>query len=312
MIRNVFTVLLILTTVLSAQNEMHKTFPAKSKVQLKMVSGDCIIETGSSSEIKVDIQLHGDVSEYFEPEFSETGNTLKIREYWHGSSHGGVTWRITVPAETEIDFSSASGELSVSGIQAEIEAGTASGDISLNSVKGNLDISTASGDIGIDNCTGEFDISTASGEIEVDNSQGEFDMSTASGEIKIKTCEGAFELSCASGEIEAKKIILKEESSFSTASGDIEVVLGHSPDVDISLSAASGDVLLDYAGNEVRGYFEFSARKRSGRIVSPFDFDREEEVERHEDEYQIKSFSRSGKKPVITLETSSGRAELRK
>lgn len=312
MIRSMFLFIFILATALSAQNEIHKTFPAKSKLVLKLVSSDCYIETGGADEIKVDIQGQGDLSEYFEPEFSETGNTLKIREYWHGSSHGGVTWRITAPASTEIDFSSASGELSLTGITANIEAGTASGDITLSAVKGNLEISAASGDIEINSSSGEFDVSTASGQIRMENSQGEFDMSTASGDMKIRDSEGAFDLSCASGDIEARKIILKEESSFSTASGDIEVVPGKSPDVDISLSAASGNVLLDYAGNEVHGYFEFSTKKRSGRIVSPFSFDREEEIELHHDDYLIKSFSRSGNTPVIKLETSSGRAELRK
>jgi DUF4097 and DUF4098 domain-containing protein YvlB len=293
-------------------NKLHKTFPVKKEVELKITSGDCIVKTGSTDEIIVDMVSDVRPEGSFEPEIRETGNTLKIRERWHGSSSGHVTWTITVPPETDFEFSAASGDLSISGLKSKLETSTASGEITIENCTGEFNCSAASGDISLSASQGEFDISTASGDVNVENSSGEFDISTASGEIKVNDVTGLFELSCASGEIDAKKIIIEEEGSFSTASGDIKVILARSPEVDVTLSAASGDVELDYNGNEITGYFEFSANKRRGRIVSPFDFDKEEEIDRHDEIYLLKSFTKGSSKPFITLETSSGKAVLKK
>ena len=135
--------------------------------------------------------------------------------------------------------------------------------------------------------------------------------STASGDIRIRNSQGFFELSCASGDIDASNITIQEESSFSTASGDVEVKLAASSEFDLDFSAASGDVTLDYNGNDIIGYFEFSAKKRSGNIRSPIDFDREEEYGRNGDEYMRKSFSKGGLTPKIYISTASGRATLK-
>ena len=313
-ILNVILMTGLFFSILYAQedNKLHKTFPAKKGVELKITSGDCIVKTGSDNEIIVDMVSDVRPEGSFQPEIRETGNTLKIRERWHGSSSGRVTWTITVPVKTEFEFSAASGDLTVSGLQSKLETSTASGEITIEDCSGEFNCSTASGDVSISGSKGEFDLSTASGDVDVENSGGEFDISTASGEIKIDDATGAFELSCASGEIDAKRIVVEDEGSFSTASGDVKVVLAKSSTVDLSLSAASGAVVLDYNGNEVKGFFEFSANKRRGRIVCPFDFDKEEEIERHGETYLLKSFTRGGSQPFISLETSSGKAELKK
>ena len=309
----VFFLFIFLSASLFAQGKsLNKKFEAKKKVELKVSSGDCTVKTGNADEILVDVTFDVEPEDAFKPDFRETGNSLKIKEQWRGSSHGRVSWTVTIPKETEFEFSAASGDLLVAGITKGIEASTASGDITIENASGEFDISTASGDVTLESLKGVFDISTASGDVEADGISGEMDMSTASGEIKINDASGSFELSCASGEIEARDITVEDEGSFSTASGDIDVKLAKSATVDLNLSAASGDVTLDYNGNELKGYFELSARKRRGRISAPYSFDKEEEFEQHGDVYMIKSFKRGGSTPVITIETSSGRATLKK
>jgi len=165
------------------------------------------------------------------------------------------------------------------------------------------------GDISLENVQGDADLSTASGDIKARRLKGKIEMSTASGDIKISEAEGSLELSCASGDIEADKVILKEASSFSTASGDVEVGLAQSPVDDLELSSASGDIALDYNGNDLKGYFECTVQKEHGRIIAPVTFRKEEEFERHGETYIQRSFSR-GEKPKIILETSSGSIRL--
>jgi DUF4097 and DUF4098 domain-containing protein YvlB len=329
----VFIVILLLSwsySMAGGQSELHKRFENKESVEISTVSGDCVIRSHSSDEILVDIVYDEDLEGIVEFKFHERSSSLIMNEKWKHSGMGEITWTLTVPAETEIDFSTASGDLRVSDVSADIEATTASGDIEIEKANGEIEISVASGDLFISNANGEIELSAASGDIEVENSggeielstasgdieasglDGEIDLSTASGEIEINDSHGIFDLSCASGDINAEGIKIEGMSEFSTASGDVEVVLAESCKYDLELSAASGDVVLDYNGNELKGYFEMEARKRKGRIDCPFEFDKEEEFERNGTTYMRKSFSRGGDSPEIHLSTASGSVKLKK
>lgn len=298
--------------IYAQEEEIHKTFKATRIVRINTVSGDCIVKKGSADKIVVDLVYSVEPEGAFEPEFRESGNVLRLKERWTGrNTSGRVTWTLTVPSSTEIEFSTASGDLSVAGMTKSIEANTASGSVTVENSEGEFDFGTASGDITVEDVQGEFDLSTASGEIEAYNIRGEIDFSTASGDIDVNDSRGFFDLSCASGEIKASNIIIEEESSFSAASGDVDVKLAESSEYDLELSAASGSVTLDYNGNPIEGYFEFTARKRRGRIVSPIKFDKEEEFERNEQTYMRKSFTKGSSTPKVYLSTASGRAILR-
>jgi len=319
-----------LTETLSAK-ELHKTFSGIKAVELSTVSGDCVIQTHTSSEVIVDVMYEVDPEGALEFEFKESGKTLVIKEKWQrGSSRSDVEWTLTVPADTEIEFSIASGDITASGLTGGIDASTASGDIDLSDMKGDMEISTASGDADLANLQGDIEISTASGDISVENAGGKIELSTASGDIEaeglrdgidlsvasgdieISDSKGAFDISSASGDIDAKGIVITGDSDFSVASGDIELVLAKTCGFDLELSSASGNVVLDYGGNEVKGFFEFTAHKRRGKIVCPFDFDNEEEYEEHGETYVRKSFSKGGDTPRIELSTASGKAVLKK
>jgi DUF4097 and DUF4098 domain-containing protein YvlB len=302
-------IFLVAMNIHAQGEEVHKTFGAKQSVRINTVSGNCTVKKGSSDNVIVDLVYDVDPEGAFEPEIRESGNTLRIKERWHGShSSGHVEWTITVPPTTEIEFSTASGDLSVEGLTHSIKANTASGEITVKNSEGELKISTASGDVTIQDTRGEFDISTASGGIDAVKIQGTMEMSTASGDIDVEDSKGSFELSCASGSVEASNILIEEESSFSTASGKVRVSLAKSSEFDLELSSASGSATLDYHGNPVKGAFEFTARKDRGRIVSPFKFDKEEEFERYDQIYIRKSFTKGGGMPRITISTASGRA----
>lgn len=288
------TLFLVLGTALAREKEkIHKEFAKKESLDISTVSGDCIIKQSSSEKITVEVVYAVSPSESFKPDIKERKNSIKIKERWSGShSSGNVTWTIYIPPGTEVEFSTASGDLTVEDVNNKIEA------------------STASGDIDIRNTSGEFDCNTASGDIKVENSQGEMEFNTASGDIEIGHSTGIFELSCASGDIDANDITIKDESSFSTASGDVNIKLAQSSEYDLNLSTASGDVILDYNGQQIKGFFEFTAKKNSGRISSPIHFDNEEEFERNGKKYIRKSFTKNGGSPKIELETASGTVKL--
>jgi DUF4097 and DUF4098 domain-containing protein YvlB len=296
----------------SGENPSSKTFPAKKVVEINTSSGDCIIKGGAVDKITVDLEVKVEPADAFNPEFLERADRLIINEKWYGRSHGSVIWKITVPVKTEIELETASGDISLEGLTSDVEIQTASGDVTVEQYKGGLELETASGDIILTGCEGEFEISSASGDINISRIEGNIELSSASGDIDIEDSQGGFELETASGDIQAIRLDMQSASEFSAASGDIEIVLSNSPANSLSLSSASGDIILDYNGNPLKGRFEFTTRRHRGEIDAPVTFDKEETSEAHGKEYVKKTFTASGNEPLITLETVSGQITLRK
>ncbi len=308
-------VMLVLTgltvVVFGAEKRLEKSFTGIDEINIKTVSGDCIVRPARGHQVIVGVVYDVDKEKAFEPQITQRGETLNIRERWYGSSSGDVRWSIGVPDGIKVDFSTASGDIRVEDIKVELEAGTASGDIALYRTKGEIEAGTASGDVMIESASGEFDISTASGDIEVNDVDAELELSTASGDIEVENAEGDFDLSSAGGDIEAENVTLKEDASFSAASGSVLVVLDESATFDLDISSASGDAVLDYNGNPLKGRFVVSARKERGEIVSTVAFNEKNEIDRNGTVYIEKSYSKGGDSPVVRIETSTGRAELK-
>ncbi|UCD38812.1 MAG: DUF4097 family beta strand repeat protein [Fidelibacterota bacterium] len=302
----------LLSAPLYAQEEaISKTFKNINQLDVRIVSGDCIIEAGKGNEVTVDL-VYDYSPDCFEPEFSADGNRLRLRERFerYRNCSGYSEWTITVPKGIDIDFSSASGDLSLTGCEGEYFLESASGRIEIESCQGEFEIENASGRVEIMDSDGEFSIDNASGRIRMEDVSGRFELDNASGNIDVVNVRGEFEVDNASGDIEAVEILIEDESNFDTASGDVIITLAKSPEHDVALESASGDVVLNYGGNKVVGFFEFTARADRGRIISPYKFDVEEEYERGNRVYERKSFTRGKGEPEILLRTSSGRAEL--
>lgn len=273
--------------------ELSETYDNIDRIKIKTVAGDCIISKGEGKTVTLEVVNSYRPRDSFEPRARVSGNTLRLTESIHGSNSGSSTWTLTVPDGIEIEFSTASGNMSVTGLD------------------GYFGASTASGDVDFENCSGEWDISTASGEITVDNCQGEFSLSSASGDIMVDNCRGEFNVSTASGSVEAEGVVLNDESSFSTASGEVDVALGKSAEYDINVGSASGSAVLDFGGHPIQGLIEMESKIRSGRIDCPFDFDDEETFRRGGDKYIRKTVTKGSDTPSIRIGTSSGRAVLR-
>lgn len=318
-------------TAYGSEKKIEKRFSGIKAVDIETVSGDCTVKKHSSDEVLIEVIYDSSLGDVVEFKFSEHSGSLSMEEDWEGSGSGNIKWMIMLPADTDVEFSSASGDFSASGISGDLEGSAASGDFELENLGGSVEISVASGDIDIRDSSGDIEISTASGDINIENCRGDIelsaasgdieasgiessdiDMSAASGDIDISEAKGRFDLSVASGDVEAEGIEITGDSDFSTASGGVRLILAASPGAGIDLSTASGDVLLDYQGNAMMGYFEFTARKGRGRIRAPYDFDNEEEFRKDGRTYLKKSFSREGDSPRIFLSTASGKVELKK
>jgi len=256
--------------------EIARAYAGKETVSIRTVSGGCQVRVGPDDSIRVHLEHAHVPPGVFEARFGERERSLLLEEVFDGSTSSGYsTWTVTVPAGTTIEFSSASGDLEIEGLEGGVEASIASGDVEIRHFQGELQINTASGDVDLEEISGALQIHTASGEIEITD------------------------------------VTLEAESSFASASGDVEVKLARSAAHDLSVASASGDAILDYDGNAILGRFVFTAKVNGGRIVSPFAFDSEERFTQHEELYDRKSFTRDGDTPTVTIATASGKAQLR-
>lgn len=310
--------------------EISKSFKDVKSIKIKTVSGDCIIDKSAGNEVKVTVSYTYSGDE-FEAEMEMRGSRLYLDEHFisrRGSSRGRSNWRLTVPEGTLVEFSTASGDLEAAGLKNEFDASTASGDITLRDMGGRLKASTASGNIKISDSDGDLKLGTASGDIEMRNVsgylksgtasggiyaeklKGELSLSTASGSLRARALNGEMKLSSASGDVDASEITVEGRSSFSAASGDVEVTLAKTPEHDLKVSSASGDAILGFGGNEIRGFIEMTAKLRDGRIRAPFTFDKEETMYRGDHEYMVKSVQK-GDGPMIEVRTASGTAEIK-
>ncbi|UCH92076.1 MAG: DUF4097 family beta strand repeat protein [Candidatus Aminicenantes bacterium] len=285
--------LLFLNVQAGDKKEVNKTFKPKEIVDIKVVSGDCVIKKGNNSEIKVHL-VYTYPPDKFEPVFEEKGNTLILKEEFHKTEgkcniHGESHWTVTVPEKTNIEFKAASGDLDVAGLKSSISAKLASGDVTVKDFKGKIKLKAASGELNVSDSTGEMTVGAASGDIELSN------------------VKGTFNVKAASGDIDASGIEFNEPSNFEAVSGEVLVKLAKSSTVDLNLKTVSGDITLDYNGNPVKGYFKFKGMK--GNIHSDIPFDNKEGSK-----YSpfVKKYFKKGDSPEITLKAVSGDLTFKK
>ncbi len=274
--------LLILAVVIGAaygssgkERDITRSFEKKERIKIETVSASVEITGAKTDKIQIEVQNRYTPAEDVETDFKESGKTLRLTEHILGNTNGNATWILTVPESIEVDFSTASGDLQLSDL------------------------------------TGGFTASTASGEITMSNCKGYFRISSASGNVTAKECSGEFELSSASGDVRGLAVAIDDVSSFSSASGGVDVRLARSPEFDLDLGSASGSALLDFAGNQVTGTFKFEAKIHDGVIEAPYAFDSEENFRRSGDRYVRKIFTKGTNGPKIRIGTATGEAVLK-
>ena len=188
-----------------------------------------------------------------------------------------------------------------------------SGNVDMDSLDGDIDIKAVSGTITLNKLNGDVSIKLASGDIQAMDLNGDINIKASSGNIVLKNSKGTFKVKNASGDIKAFDMKITGDGYFKVASGNIAVSLADSLSSDLTLASASGDAVLDYQGNAVKGSFEFKALTDNGRIICPFKFDKEEVTEeKWGKKYSVKSFKKGGDKPFIHIKTATGKAVLKK
>lgn len=152
---------------------------------------------------------------------------------WADLFRGGraaVDFDIEVPRETQLDLSTVSGDLSVTGTRGPIEIRGVSGDLEIEDVQGPMRIRTVSGDVRVSEFAGAIETNAVSGEVRFERSHLRApDIVTVSGEVGIEGSitgrdgNGAGRVKTVSGEVELALVDPALAIEFRTLSGDVEV-----------------------------------------------------------------------------------------
>jgi len=120
----------------------------------------------------------------------------------------------------------------------EIEARTGGGDIDVADITAQVNLMTGGGDITGENVAGSIEAATSGGDIDMRIINGDAILFTAAGDIDIQRITGAIRANTGSGDIDVTDMRLetpdREESTFTTASGDVEVYFYSDEPIDVS------------------------------------------------------------------------------
>jgi DUF4097 and DUF4098 domain-containing protein YvlB len=275
-----------------ADQTVQKTFDKSKEVRFKLVLGECQIQPSADGKIHVNLVYSYSKGD-FEPILEERNRYLLLQEKFHENNPKGYSrWTVAVPEGVELDFESATGDLTVGGMTLTMKGSTGTGDLNIEKVKGDLRLSTGTG------------------RVDVLDSEGDFQVSSGTGRVSVRNFNGNIEASSGTGNVDAADITLKDKGEFSSGTGDAEVVFPGGGNFNLTVSSGTGDASVKMNGRPIQGFFEFTCQAKRGRIVSPEKFDKEEEFTENDTKHLLKSFTRGKDSPKVYIKTGTGRAEL--
>jgi Putative adhesin len=299
---------------LAAQSEKTKSFKGIKSIRMTTSSGDCKIQRSADTGVTVALRTTDDYDKNVEVTMEQEGDQLVIKEtYHHRNTHGSANWTLTIPEGLKIKFHTGSGNITITDLKMDLDAVTGSGDLEFSKVSGQIEATTGSGDLTLQDSNGEIEVTIGSGSAVVQNTQGNIKLTCGSGNIRVADSNAAFAMTTGSGDVVSKNITLNGSSSFTSGSGDTNVILAATPKYNISLASGSGNAELDFNGHEIVGEVVMQANKRNGNITAPFDFEKVEEIENGHDQITVKKTAvKGGGSNRVRVSTGSGDAVLKK
>jgi hypothetical protein len=203
----------------SVEGSFDRTLAVSGPVDFEVStgSGSIEIERGASNSVEIHGQIRAgdgwwrstrdteDAVRGLEanPPIEQSGQSIRVgrvtdRELERNVS---ISYRIVLPAQSNVRSHSGSGSQTVEGINGRIEVGTGSGSITLRDIKGDLEANTGSGSIQAMNVRGGLRMHTGSGRVLVHGEQtARWDVETGSGGIDLDLPpNAAFDLNAHTG-----------------------------------------------------------------------------------------------------------------
>jgi DUF4097 and DUF4098 domain-containing protein YvlB len=185
--------------------EVDKTFENITNVEVNVVFSDVVVESAEGNSVHVTGSLSWDrEKDEYEIKTHQSGTTLIIEVEHPRNSKGGASghFHITMPAMTDVDINSVSGDIKVTGVgQRLVKCNTVSGDIITQKIGSDVSANTVSGDITMNEVKGNAKSNTVSGDAELTDIDGNFKGNSVSGDFRITNLKGNREINTLSGSV---------------------------------------------------------------------------------------------------------------
>jgi DUF4097 and DUF4098 domain-containing protein YvlB len=189
------------------------------------------------------MQLSIDGSDEDDFEVFKTGDRVSVRHPSRWGRRGRQTRVVAhVPAGTDVELSSTSGDLRLIGRLGVVRLHTASGDIEMADAA-RVDVTTASGEFTCGDVDGEATLSSVSGDCSLRHVGGRLDATVTSGDLRVDSCDGDLTIGSTSGDVRigccAGSVIAGR-----SISGDVRVGLPSGIRVEAEIATLSGRATL--------------------------------------------------------------------
>ena len=137
----------------------------------------------------------------------------------HEQERGRIDLELVLPARTDLDVITMSGDQVLEGIEGSLRLESTSGGMDLSSLSGQVRATSSSGDIDLDGSSARARLVSTSGDLDVRNLTGDITIRTTSGDIRLRHLHGDADIAATSGDVDIQNL----EGAFvaHTTSGSI-------------------------------------------------------------------------------------------
>lgn len=224
----------------------HESFTvdATPRLDIRITAGEIAVRaaaerTGTGREVRVGVEA----ADADELTIAQLGSTITIAQEarWRFRSRSARVL-VDVPVGSDVEVTSVSAEVRLSGPLGAARVRTTSGDISVDAAE-RLEISTVSGSCRIGEVGTDSRLSAVSGHLAGRRVGGRLEATTASGDVRVSRVDGDLVVATTSGDVRIDRCH-GDDVSAKSVSGDLAIGLPAGIRVDADLSTLSGRTIL--------------------------------------------------------------------
>src|ERR1039457_3877521 len=231
---------------------MQRTFdtPGRVRVVVENDVGLVVITAREAATTEVTLEADsagsGELVEGATVENQPPGGDYVIRvktPHKHGMKfvgRNGVTVRIGMPLQGDVDVAMASADVELNGSIGEARVKTVSGDITADDASGDMRAKSVSGDISVGTVAGDLRMHSAAGDMRAVRVDGRAQLTSTSGDIEVGSAANRADVRSTSGDVRLGDVA--GDASIVGVSGNVRV-LSYAAGT-MQVRAVSGDITV--------------------------------------------------------------------
>jgi DUF4097 and DUF4098 domain-containing protein YvlB len=161
----------------------------------------------------------------------------------HCDDENNALITLHVPAQTELELRSSSGNIEVTKLESKyLKVNSSLGDLILKNVTSEFDLHNALGDIELTSLKGDAKVTSSSGDVDIITVEGSYEVRATLGNLFIENLKGSLQANSTSGDIILKEIESKYMVNVHSSLGNVDAEKLVCP---IKVTTTAGNVYLD-------------------------------------------------------------------